>query len=178
MRRMLAAAAAACLFTATPTHAATTFSDLFVFGDSLVDAGNARAARLASGGADPGPPSLGYFQGRFSNGLNFADYVSLDLFGRPTTAAAFGGMNFAVGGAQAAEVFGDASPSFAEQIALFSTSGQTITANSLVLVTFGGNDVRAQLAAAASTPGAAPTLTPAIAALNTNLATLIGLGAR
>jgi outer membrane lipase/esterase len=175
---MLTAIASVSMSVPLAAQAATSFTDLFVFGDSLVDSGNARAARLAVGGVDPAPPALGYVQGRFSNGLNFADYVSLDLFGRPTTAAAFGGMNFAVGGAQAAEVAGDASPSFAEQIALFAASGQNISSNSLVLVTFGGNDVRAQIAAAATTPGAVPTLVPAITALNANLAALIGLGAR
>jgi outer membrane lipase/esterase len=131
---------------------------------------------LAAGGIDPAPPQPGYFEGRFSNGYNFADYVSLDLFGRPTTAAVFGGMNFAVGGAQAAEVPGDASPSFAEQLALFSASGQTFSNESLVLVTFGGNDVRSQLAAAAT--GATPTLSPAVSAFYANLSTLIGLGAQ
>jgi outer membrane lipase/esterase len=161
---------------ADPSEAATTYSNLFVFGDSLVDSGNARAARLATGGADPAPPQLGYFQGRFSNGYNFADYVSLDLFGRPTTAASFGGMNFAVGGAQAAEVVGDASPSFAEQLAIFAASGQSFSKDSLVLVTFGGNDVRSQLDGAAT--GVTPTLTPAVSAFYANLAALIGLGAR
>jgi outer membrane lipase/esterase len=174
---MLTAIAVVGISGAYPAHAATTFSNLFVFGDSLVDSGNARAARLAGGGADPAPPELGYFQGRFSNGYNFADYVSLDLFGRPTAAAAFGGMNFAVGGAQAAEVAGDASPSFAEQLALFAVSGQSLRSDSLVLVTFGGNDVRSQLAAA-TTPGTVPTLVPAINAFNANLAALVGLGAR
>lgn len=175
MRKILLATVAVVgLFSATP--GAAQYSDLFVFGDSLVDSGNARAARLASGGADPAPPAQGYFQGRFSNGYNFADYLSLDLFARPATAAAFGGTNFSVGGAQAAEVAGDASPSFAEQIALFQASGKTITSTSLVLVTLGGNDVRAQLAAAAG--GATPNLAPALSAMNAGLTSLIGLGAR
>jgi outer membrane lipase/esterase len=163
---------------AVPATAATIFSDLFVFGDSLVDSGNARAARLATGGADPAPPSLGYFEGRFSNGFNFADYLSLDLFGRPATASIFGGSNFSVGGAQAAEVVGDASPSFAEQLALFNSSGQTLSGNSLVLVTFGGNDIRGELAEVATIPGAVPNLSPAVSALNANLASLVELGAR
>lgn len=175
---LMAVVATVGLLGASPAVAATMFSDLFVFGDSLVDSGNARAARLAAGGADPAPPSLGYFQGRFSNGFNFADYLSLDLLGRPATAFAFGGTNFSVGGAQAAEVAGDASPSFAEQIALFGASGQSISDSSLVLVTFGGNDVRGQLARAGAMPGYVPTLAPAIAALNSGLSSLVGLGAR
>lgn len=102
----------------------------------------------------------------------------MDLFGRPATAAAFGGTNFSVGGAQAAEVAGDASPSFAEQLGLFQLSGRTIRADSLVLVTLGGNDVRAQLGAAGAIPGYVPTLAPAVSALNAGLSSLIGFGAR
>ena len=36
---------------------------------------------MAGGGVDPAPPSQGYFEGRFSNGYNFADYLSFDLTG-------------------------------------------------------------------------------------------------
>jgi outer membrane lipase/esterase len=177
MRKLtLTAIAFVGLTGAGSAQAATSYSNLFVFGDSLVDSGNARAVRLAAGGTDPAPPQLGYFEGRFSNGYNFADYVSLDLFGRPTTPAVFGGMNFAVGGAQASEVAGDASPSFAEQLAIFAASGQSFSKDSLVLVTFGGNDVRSELAAAAT--GATPMLTPAVSAFYANLSALIGLGAQ
>lgn len=175
---MLTGGAAVFLLFGTPARAATVFSDLFVFGDSLVDSGNAQAARLAGGGVDPAPASLGYFEGRFSNGFNFADYVSLDIFGRPAIASAFGGSNFSVGGAQAAEVVGDASPSFAEQLALFTASGQAISSNSLVLVTLGGNDVRGELAKAGTVAGYQPSLIPARAALEAGLTSLINLGAR
>ena len=147
-----------------------------MFGDSLVDSGNARIARLAAGGQDPAPPALGYFEGRFSNGYNFADYLSLDLFGDPATAFLAGGSNFSVGGAQASERPGDASPSFVEQIATFTASGQAFSADSLVLVTLGGNDVRFQLSRAAA--GQPATLDPAVDALEAGLASLVGLGAR
>lgn len=181
MRNLVVTAVAAIgLFGAGLAQAqtATRYSDLFVFGDSLVDSGNARAARLASGGVDPAPPAQGYYQGRFSNGYNFADYLSFDLLNRPATAAALGGTNFSVGGAQAAEVPGDASPSFAEQIGLYQASGRAITSTSLVLVTFGGNDVRGQLAAAGTIPGYLPNLAPAVSALTAGLTSLIGIGAR
>ena len=48
----------------TAIQAATIFSELVVFGDSLSDTGNLYAA---SGGFPPSPP---YFDGNFSNGLN------------------------------------------------------------------------------------------------------------
>ena len=175
---LMGVTALAATLCAAPALAATSFSNLFVFGDSLVDSGNARAARLAGGGVDPAPPSQGYFEGRFSNGYNFADYLSLDLTGRPATAAIFGGSNFSVGGAQAAEVAGDASPSFAEQIAAFTGSGQAFGGDSLVLVTLGGNDVRGEIAKAATVPGYRPSLVPARAALEEGLTSLINLGAR
>lgn len=123
-------------------------SRIFVFGDSLVDAGNAQIARRLAGGPDPAPAALGYFDGRFSNGPTFADYASELYYGAGTyTAPALaGGTNFAVGGAQALEVAGDASPSFGEQIAPFTTpTGLRIDPDALVIVTFGGNDVRREL---------------------------------
>src|SRR5215216_6227588 len=83
---------------ACTTTAAQPYSDLYVFGDSLTDSGNALyfTTQVVSLAPDiPGPP---YFQGRFSNGYNFADNLSLRLFGQPTTAAATGGNNFAFGG--------------------------------------------------------------------------------
>ncbi|MFM7750944.1 MAG: hypothetical protein ACKPB0_11095, partial [Opitutaceae bacterium] len=42
-----------------------TFTNVYVFGDSLSDTGNLFAATSALGAANPPAP---YFQGRFSNG--------------------------------------------------------------------------------------------------------------
>lgn len=168
----------AALTLAAAPAAARDFGDLFVFGDSLVDAGNARIARLSSGGPDPAPPALGYYQGRFSNGPNFADFLSQDLFGVNTTASLAGGKNFSVGGAQFSEVAGDASPSFLEQIDVFKTSGLSFSADSLVLVTFGGNDVRREVANLATIPGYVPSLTSTLQTFNAGLAELLTLGAR
>jgi outer membrane lipase/esterase len=176
-RAWLAAVLVGGLVASTPASAQS-YSDLFVFGDSLVDSGNARAARLASGGADPAPPAQGYFEGRFSNGYNFADYLSISLGQGPATASLLGGTNFSVGGAQAAEVVGDASPSFAEQIGVFAASGAVFNADSLVLVTLGGNDVRSELAKLGTIPGYTPTLTPALSAFTAGLSSLIDRGAR
>lgn len=171
---------ATALLISAPAAAQTAppYSNLFVFGDSLVDSGNAQAGRAASGGADPAPASLGYFQGRFSNGYNFADYLSFSVEGGPATSSAFGGRNFSVGGAQATEVAGDASPSFVEQIGLFDASGKAFDSSSLVLVTLGGNDVRAELAKLGTIPNYMPTLSPAVAALTDGLTSLYARGAR
>lgn len=165
-------------FISAAPAAAQNYSNLYVFGDSLVDSGNAQAARAATGGADPAPAALGYFEGRFSNGPNFADFLSQAITNGPATASLAGGTNFSFGGAQAAEVVGDASPSFAEQIGFFDASGRSFAADSLVLVTLGGNDVRAELAKLGANPAYTPSLSPAIAALTNGLTSLYARGAR
>lgn len=180
----IAMAAAPMLLMAVPAAAQQKYSNLFVFGDSLVDAGNAQQARRLVGGPDPAPAAAGYFQGRFSNDANFADYLSISVTGNRTRASLLGGTNFSVGGAQAREVTGDASPSFAEQIGAFAASGRTFDANSLVLLTFGGNDVRSELTryggflAAGRPQDFVPDFTATLDALAAGLDTLYASGAR
>lgn len=171
--------AGAALMVAMPAGAqSANYDRLFVFGDSLVDAGNAQAGRAASGGPDPAPAALGYYDGRFSNGYTFADWVSRGVEGNVTLASAYGGRNFSVGGAQAREVAGDASPSFLEQVAAFQGSGQSFSADSLVLVTLGGNDVRGELAKLAANQMYTPDFTATLGAMTTGLTSLYNLGAR
>lgn len=117
----------------------SSYSGLYVFGDSLVDSGNAYIGTL---GAEPSPTD-GYFAGRFSNGFNFADYLSFMISGKPTKALLAGGVNAAVGGATAAYDPAETSPSFLSQISYYDAlNGTPMDPNALVLVTFGGNDVR------------------------------------
>lgn len=172
-----AVAAAPALVAPTPASAAS-YVNLYVFGDSLVDSGNAQALRAAAGGVDPAPAYAGYYEGRFSNGYNFADYLSRAIGSGPATASAYNGTNFSVGGAQAREVVGDASPSFADQLATFAASGKTIDSKSLVLVTFGGNDVRSELAKVGADPSYQPDFTQTLAAFRAGLDTLYADGAR
>jgi outer membrane lipase/esterase len=174
------AVAAALMLVGQPAAAASSsYSSLYVFGDSLVDAGNARNARLQAGLADPAPPSQGYFNGRFSNGPNFADYVSQALLEKLTIPALNGGMNYAVGGANAASPFPPTLPdpknprplSFLEQIGYF--GAQKIASDALVLVTFGGNDVRDTFGTSGT-----QSFDRARADLRTGLTALVGAGAR
>jgi len=73
------------------------FTDLVVFGDSLSDQGN---VSLRTGGAVPPPEySDGTNSGRFTNGLNYIDYLSSDL-GLSSSPALLGGNNYASGGAR------------------------------------------------------------------------------
>ena len=98
--RMLARWFALIALTLAPSAWAAngSYSGLYVFGDSLVDSGN---AFIGTKGAQPSPAD-GYFAGRFSNGFNFADYLSFMISGKPTKALLAGGLNSAVGGATAA----------------------------------------------------------------------------
>ncbi|MHA6721112.1 SGNH/GDSL hydrolase family protein [Sphingomonas sp. RS6] len=146
------------------------YSGLYVFGDSLVDSGN---AYLATGGVQASPGN-GYFGGRFSNGFNFADYLSIEITGAPSMAALAGGTNFAVGGADAEQKPGQVSPSFLDQILLFgSLAAAPIPNDALVLVTFGGNDVRDTILT-----GGPIDFSGAGEDLATGLGLLYGLGAR
>lgn len=113
------------------------YSSLVVFGDSLVDAGNINTLipSVAS-------PEDGYFMGRFTNGYDYTDLISFDLFGEPTTASLQGGTNFAFGGARATTT--SAVPDLNEQLAAYQAyllAGNTVDPNGLYVLNFGGNDV-------------------------------------
>jgi phospholipase/lecithinase/hemolysin len=127
------------------------YSDLYIFGDSLTDSGNAFYATTHAGPGVPEIPAPPYFQGRFSNGYNFADDLSLRLFGQPTTAAATGGNNFAVGGATTGTA-NNAVPIASGMRIQADTFLQTRAANgadaaALYLVAGGSNDVIAAISA-------------------------------
>ena len=184
------------------------YSGVFVFGDSLVDAGNALKlaewyGSLPFSDLPEGAPTanLGYFQGRFSDGYNFADLVTNKTIGTVTKPifpygyedpwlgvriAPFASdpsghnLNFAYGGAQIRQ--GDeVVPDLDGQTDAFrdAVDGHA-DPNALYLITIGGNDVRS-LAPSGSDPAS---LTEAHAALDaaadklyTELSQLVGMGA-
>ena len=155
------------------------YTGVYVFGDSLVDAGNALElaewygdltfSDLPDGAPDDG---LGYFEGRFANGYTFADLIANKAIGQVTDPVfPFGyvdpwigveiapwasdpdgnNLNFAYGGAQVRQ--GDE--------AVLDLDGQTdafrdavdgdAPPQALYIVTMGGNDVR-NLATVTGTP--------------------------
>ncbi|MCA9266208.1 MAG: hypothetical protein KDA60_20250, partial [Planctomycetales bacterium] len=74
---------------------AAPFSRIVVFGDSLLDAGNVQA--MSSGELPPWPA---YYQGRWTNGPVFSDYLA-ERLGLPTPEASRrGGTNYAHSGAE------------------------------------------------------------------------------
>ncbi|MBY0400638.1 hypothetical protein K2X89_10105, partial [Myxococcota bacterium] len=119
------------------------FTNLIVFGDSLVDQGNVQALAVGNGLADPAPASFGYFEGRFTNGINPADVVNQQIEGTNTVGALFGGDNFAFGGARARND-GDPVPDLVFQTQLLAQrqAGAPIDPNALIMINIGGNDVR------------------------------------
>lgn len=123
------------------TADAVPFSSVTVFGDSLVDSGNAQIGAASIPLPDPAPAAAGYFNGRFSNGYNFADLIALQKTGSTTTPFLAGGTNFAVGGARAS-INADVSPDLADQLGFWtSVTGGVADPNGLYLVNAGGNDL-------------------------------------
>ena len=90
--RGMVAFAATLLFAAT-SASALPFSDLIVFGDSIIDAGNVNAVSPL-----PNPP---FVNGRITNGINYADVLNQEIEGTDATASLLGGDNFGYGGATA-----------------------------------------------------------------------------
>ena len=146
------------------------YTGVFVFGDSLVDSGNALELADWYGGLPftdlpEGAPyaDLGYFDGRFSNGYTFADLISNKTIGvvmRPIFPFDFedpwlgipiapfasdpqgNNLNFAYGGSQINQ--GDeVSPDLDKQTDAFRDAvDKHADPNALYMVTIGGNDVR------------------------------------
>lgn len=85
---LLASATLSFPILAVPAAAAP--PTVYAFADSLVDAGN---LFIATGGAFPNP-AQGYFNGRFTNGHDFTDYLQLDFTGAPTASSLTGGNNY------------------------------------------------------------------------------------
>lgn len=159
-------AALACLWSTATAAVPLSYDDysgVYIFGDSLVDSGNAKKAAntfdfFFPGIDDPAPTAAGYYQGRFSNGYNYADRISLAVTGKPAkTVFPYGfplpllgqirqsqpsgnNLNFGYGGAQAIQ--GDENvPGFRGQIDAYKALPGYADPNALYVVNFGGNDL-------------------------------------
>lgn len=120
----------------TRAAGAVPYSDLIIFGDSLSDTGNIKQATL---GLYPFPP---YYEGRFSNGPVWVDYLGAGL-GLDADAALLGGGNLAFGGAETGPANAGFPPSLLDQVNAF----QNIVGpggadpDALYVVYGGGNDL-------------------------------------
>ncbi len=112
---------------------AASFSTIYAFGDSLSDTGNAFKAT-----ASQLPPSPPYFEGRFSNGPVWVEYLAKALGLNQT--------NFAIGGANTDSnntlIPGNPLnlPGLEQQIKNFTTANPTADKDGLYIVWAGAND--------------------------------------
>lgn len=111
---------------------AASFSQLYVFGDSLSDTGNSFNAT----GIPPSPP---YYQGRFSNGPIWVDYLASDLglSAQQQTNYAFTG---ATTGSDNNTPGGQNLPGLQQQIASYKATNTSADPNALYVVWAGAND--------------------------------------
>ena len=125
-------AVAIALFHPTLPVKATEFSQVYAFGDSLSDTGNA----FAKTGWPPAP----YFDGHFSNGPIWAEYLADDL-GIPETNFAYGG---ALSGESGQLQFGNAPavavPGVLAQAKAFVASSPQADERALYVIWVGAND--------------------------------------
>jgi phospholipase/lecithinase/hemolysin len=105
-------------------------NELYVFGDSLSDVGT---VFRATGGTYP--PSPTYFQGRYSNGRVWAEYLAdrLHLSSRQTN-------NFACGGATTGSERNTLVPGLLTQVQSFTQTHQQTNPNGLYVLWAGAND--------------------------------------
>ena len=168
--RVLAAGAALALLAVSPALAVSSYSNLYVFGDSLVDAGN---VSVVTGGTTPNP-AQGYYNGRFSNGPVASDALNLAIEGTLSAPSLTGGDNYAYGGARARND-GAGVPDVAAQVSSYLTNvGGVADPNALYLINAGGNDVFDILSGAP----AAATISAAVTAIVTQVSFLQAAGAQ
>ncbi len=184
------------------------YSGVYVFGDSLVDAGNALKlaqaySKLPFTALPDGAPTTtkGYFEGRFSNGYTFADLLSNKYIAVPTKPTFPYGyeepllglsfpfaskprgnnLNWAYGGAQIIQASEAVSDLDSQTDAYRDAVDGRADPNALHLVTIGGNDVRELVpdtGAFASEAAALLTLQNAATAFGLEIRQLIEMGVR
>jgi phospholipase/lecithinase/hemolysin len=134
------------LFGSLPASA-TAFTGLYVFGDSLSDAGN---IHLASGGTTPISPP--YSQGRFTNGNLWVQDLSSSLGLGPVTPSLAGGNDYAFGGAQSGTtlVHTQNGTDLPSQLTAFLSQVSAPQSNALYTLWIGANDLNALFGGLAS----------------------------
>ena len=125
--------AALTLFTLGTTARAEQITGIVAFGDSLSDTGNT----FLAAGSPPAP----YYQGHYSNGPIWLEYLAARLGVAAPTPSLAGGLDNAWGGAET----GDGTsfmgtPNIGTQIAAFLGAGNTLSPTQLVTVWGGAND--------------------------------------
>lgn len=145
--RSLAVAAGLAIVIAT-SAAQAAFSDLFIFGDSMSDAGN-NALSLPPSATTPVPipgntfvPDFPYASGHYTNGNVWAQSFA-QAIGLQANPSLGGGTNFAFGGARTSGP--SPTPTLLQQLGLFSLGHATAPSSALYVVEGGGNNLRDSL---------------------------------
>ncbi len=115
---------------ATPSNSLGKVNELIIFGDSLSDVGN--VYKVTNGIYPPNPP---YFQGRYSNGLVWVEYIASKFGLSPKQIT-----NFAYGGATTVKVGSYGIPGLLGQINNFQSVQSRANNNALYIVWAGAND--------------------------------------
>lgn len=144
-------------------------AEVYVFGDSLSEAGNFYAASEGML-----PPSPLYFNGRFSNGPAWVEYFAMAVREPVPTPSLLGGTNFAFNGARAAGASPYGTPALTEQVSSFLlASGGTANPNDIFVIWAGANDIFFGAVA-----GETEFIPNAIAGIKSSIAALYSAGAR
>ena len=179
LRFSIVAASLACA--TTPAFA---YNDLFAFGDSLSDVGNATiGAYLATGRIVPTSPP--YFFAHFSNGPTWVEDLNRNLGLGTLTPSLIGGRDYAVAGAQtgptAIEPLANSPADLLGQVAYYGSTHRSFMprAGTLYTLDIGGNDI---LSALSKYGANVPAVSNVVVTAETNtvdaIETLYGLGAR
>ncbi|MDP5016645.1 SGNH/GDSL hydrolase family protein [Anabaena sp. UHCC 0187] len=131
MKKQLLTAGFVLLSFMLPVKAsAANFTQIYAFGDSLVDNGNVLAAATA---ADvPFPPY--YYQGRFSNGPVWTEYLAQDM-GVQLNNLAFGGATTGTN-----NTISPAFPGLTQEIQGFVATNPSVDNQALYIISAGAND--------------------------------------
>jgi thermolabile hemolysin len=113
----------------TSAQSSPQINQIYVFGDSLSDVGN---VFRSTGGVYPPPP---YFQGRYSNGQIWVEYLTEKLALSPKQNS-----NFAYGGAMTGQISNNGIPGLLAQVEKFTQSQKHINQNALYVIWSGAND--------------------------------------
>jgi thermolabile hemolysin len=118
----------------SPSNSLGKVNEIIIFGDSLSDVGN--VYNITKGIYPPNPP---YFQGRYSNGLVWVEYIASQLAvnSKQTT-------NFAYGGATTVKVGSYGIPGLLGQVSNFQSAQSQVqsqaNSNALYIIWAGAND--------------------------------------
>ena len=168
------------------SYAQGEFDEIFIFGDSLSDAGNIYEL---TGETSKAPyavvPTRPYAIGghHFSNGKTWAERLAQNLNDNSGGKASLQNPgkhgNYAFGGARARSGSGNSSPDSGTQIMMYLGDYGSASADALYVIQFGGNDLRDALVAAPSDVTVAFfIIQSAVQELVANIQTLYAAGAR